>query len=162
MTISLIAAVAKKNIIGNDNKLLWHLPADLKHFKEITSGNTVIMGRKTFQSIGKPLPNRKNIIITRQEKFKAEGAEVFHHLKAAIESCAGEPEVFIIGGGEIYRQAINIADKIYLTRIDASFEGDTKFPEFSLSEWRLTKYIRHRADEKNKYDYSYSEYERAY
>jgi dihydrofolate reductase len=162
MIISLIAAVSKNNVIGNDNKLLWHLPADLKHFKEITSDHTVIMGRKTYESIGKALPKRRNIVVTRQEDFVAEGCEVFHHLQAAIDTCLNEDEVFIIGGGEIYNQAIYAADKIYLTRIYTIIEGDTRFPEFSFSEWKLIQYIRHHADEKNKYEYSFSEYERAY
>lgn len=160
MKLSLIAAVAKNNIIGNDNKLIWHLPADLKHFKNTTSGHTIIMGRKTFDSIGKPLPNRRNIIVTRNEELEIEGCEIYHTLQDAIDACSKEGEVFIVGGAEIYRQALHAADKIYLTRIYADFEGDATFPTFSLSEWRLNIYVRHHADEKNQYEYSFSEYER--
>ena len=162
MIISLIAAVSKNNVIGSDNKLLWHLPADLKHFKAITSGHTVIMGRKTYESIGKPLPNRRNIIVTRQESFNAPGCDLAPNLQEAVDMCSNKEEVFIIGGGEIYKQAIHAADKIYLTRIYKEFEGDTRFPDFSLSEWKLNNYLRHHADEKNLFEYSFSEYERAF
>lgn len=162
MVISLIVAVSKNNVIGSDNKLLWHLPADLKHFKAITSNHTIIMGRKTYESIGRALPNRRNIIVTRQEDFNAPGCEIIHQLQDAIDLCAGEPEVFIIGGGEIYRQSIHAADKIYITRVYKEFEGDAKFPDFSLSEWKLNNYQRFHADEKNMFEYSFSEYERAF
>lgn len=162
MILSLIAAVSRNNVIGHDNRLVWHMPADLKHFKNLTSGHSIIMGRKTFESIGKPLPNRRNIIVTRQQDFEAEGCEVFNNLQAAIDACENEDEVFIIGGEQIFSQSIPAADKIYLTRIYKDFEGDIKFPEFSLSEWRLTKYLRHHADEKNPFEYSFSEYERAF
>jgi dihydrofolate reductase len=160
MILSLIAAVSKNNIIGGDNKLLWHLPADLAHFKKITSGHTIIMGRKTFESIGRPLPNRRNIVITRKEFFEAPGCEIMSSLQEAVDSCLKEKEVFIIGGGEIFIQVLPAADKIYLTRIYKDFEGDVKFPELNFSEWKLTKYVRHHADEKNQYEYSFSEYER--
>lgn len=160
MMISLIAAVSRNNIIGNDNQLLWHLPADLKHFKNVTSGHTIIMGRKTFESIGKALPHRRNIVVTHQDTFAAPGCEVMTGLQEAIDACRKEKEVFIIGGAEIYRQVLPAADKIYLTRIYKDFEGDTKFPELNFSEWRLTKYLRHHADAQNEYEYSFSEYER--
>jgi len=162
MVISLIVAVSKNNVIGSDNKLLWHLPADLKHFKAITSNHTIIMGRKTYESIGRALPNRRNIIVTRQEDFNAPGCEIIHQLQDAIDLCEGEPEVFIIGGGEIYRQSIHAADKIYITRVYKEFEGDATFPDFSLSEWKLNSYQKFHADEKNMFEYSFSEYERAY
>ncbi len=162
MILSLIAAVSKNNVLGKDNQLIWHLPADLRHFKNITSGHTIIMGRKTFDSIGKPLPNRRNIVVTRQRDFQPEGCEVFNNLQRAIDACIGEEEAFIVGGAEIYKQSMDAADKIYLTRIDKLFEGDAFFPEFSLSEWRLSKYERHHADEKNQYEYSFSEFERIY
>ena len=162
MRISLIAAVSKNNVIGGDNKLLWHLPADLKHFKAITTNHTIIMGRKTYESIGKALPNRRNIIVTRQENFEAPGCEIIHQLQDAINLCEKEDEVFIIGGGEVYKQAIHAADKIYLTRIYKEFEGDARFPDFSMSEWRLNNYQRHHADENNLFEYSFSEYERAF
>jgi dihydrofolate reductase len=158
MILSLIAAVSKNNIIGNDNKLIWHLPADLAHFKKITSGHSIIMGRKTYESIGRPLPNRRNIIVTRQEFFSVEGCEIMGSLQEAVDSCLNEEEVFIIGGGDIFTQVLHAADKIYLTRIYKDFEGDAKFPELNFSEWKLMKYMRHHADEKNPYEYSFSEY----
>ena len=160
MILSLIVAVSKNNVIGADNGLLWQMPADLKHFKAVTIGHTVIMGRKTYDSIGKPLPGRRNIIVTRQEKFKAQGCEVVNSLQDAVDLCTREQEVFIVGGGEVYKQAIHAADKIYLTRIYGEFEGDTVFPQINFSEWRLTKYLKHHGDAKNQYDYSFSEYER--
>ncbi len=160
MILSLIVAVSKNNVIGADNGLLWQMPADLKHFKAVTIGHTIIMGRKTYESIGRPLPERKNIVVTRQEDFKAEGCEVVNSLQDAVDLCLREQEVFIVGGGEIYKQAIHAADKIYLTRIYGMFEGDTVFPEINFSEWRLTKYLKHHSDAKNPFDYSFSEYER--
>ena len=160
MILSLIVAVSKNNVIGADNGLLWQMPADLKHFKAVTIGYTIIMGRKTYESIGRPLPERKNIVVTRQEDFKAEGCEVVNSLQDAVDLCLREQEVFIVGGGEIYKQAIHAADKIYLTRIYGMFEGDTVFPEINFSEWRLTKYLKHHSDAKNPFDYSFSEYER--
>jgi dihydrofolate reductase len=160
MKLSLIVAVAKNNVIGSDNRLLWHMPADLKHFKSVTMGSPVIMGRKTFESIGKPLPGRTNIVVTRSEDYSAEGCTVANSLQEAVDLCEKEGEVFVIGGGEVYRQAIHAADKVYLTRIDAEFNGDTFFPELNFSDWKLIKYVKHHADEKNKYDYSFAEYER--
>lgn len=160
MILSLIVAVSKNNVIGADNGLLWQMPADLRHFKAVTMGHTVIMGRKTYESIGKPLPGRRNIVVTRQEEFSANGCEIANSLQDAVDLCTKEQEVFIVGGGEVYKQAIHAADKIYLTRIYGQFEGDTVFPEINFSEWRLTKYLKHHSDEKNPYDYSFSEYER--
>jgi dihydrofolate reductase len=160
MVLSLIAAVDKKLGIGKDNKLLWYLPADLQYFKRVTSGSTVIMGRKTYESIGRALPNRRNIVLTRTEDYEAPGCEVMEELFDAIKSCSKEGEVFIIGGAEIYRQAIQVADKIYLTRVDVETDADTFFPDFSLSAWKLIHLLKHKADEKNKYDYSFSIYQR--
>ena len=158
--LSLVVAVSKNNVIGSDNGLLWQMPADLKHFKAVTIGSTVIMGRKTYESIGKPLPGRRNIVVTRQQGYKADGCDVASSLQDAVDLCQKEQEVFIIGGGEIYKQAIHAADKIYLTRIAADFVGDTFFPVINFSDWRLTKYLKHHSDAKNPYDYSFSEYER--
>lgn len=160
MILSLIAAVDRRSGIGRDNRLLWHLPADLKYFRRITSGHTVIMGRKTFESIGKALPKRRNIVLTRQEDFEAPGCEVMDDLFAAIKSCEKEGEVFVIGGAEIYRQAIQVADKIYLTRVDTEADADTYFPEFKLSAWKLIYLLKNKADEENQYDYSFSIYQR--
>lgn len=160
MFLSLIVAVAKNNVIGGNNKLLWHLPADLKHFKTTTMDHTIIMGRKTFESIGKPLPGRKNIIVTRQTDYEAKGCIIANNLQAAVDQCENEAEAFIIGGADIFKQSMNAADKIYFTRIYHEFEGDTFFPSINLSVWKLMKYLKFHADEKNKYDYSFSEYER--
>ena len=160
MFISLIVAVAKNNVIGGDNKLLWHLPADLRHFKNVTMDHTIIMGRKTFESVGKPLPGRRNIIVTRNEDFEAEGCTIVNNMQAAVDLCKKENEVFIIGGADIFRQSMNAADKIYLTRINHEFKGDVFFPELNFSDWKLVKYLKFHADEKNKYEYSFAEYER--
>jgi dihydrofolate reductase len=160
--ISIIAAVAKNGVIGKDNKLIWKLPADLQRFKEITTGHTVIMGRKTFESIGRALPNRRNIVITRQPEYKAvEGVEVSTSLEQAIARLQGEPEVFIIGGGELYRQAIAFADRIYLTRIDQDFEGDVSFPYMDPGKWREIKKEEGKVDEKNPHPHAFHVYERA-
>lgn len=160
MIISLIAALDKKSGIGKENRLLWHLPADLKFFKKVTTGHTVIMGRNTYESIGKPLPQRRNIVLTRKEGYSAPGCEVSEDLFSAIKSCHKEQEIFIIGGADIYRQAIQVADKLYLTRVDVVMDADTFFPEFSMSAWKLIHLEKHKADEKNAYDYSFSVYQR--
>ena len=154
MTLSIIVAIAKNHTIGKDNKLLWHMPNDLKHFKDTTSGHTVIMGRKTFDSVGKPLPKRRNIVITRQA-ISIEGCEVVDSLQAAVALCKAEDEVFIVGGAEIYRQAIPLTDRIYLTIIDHEFDGDTFFPELNPDEWQESKREDFEPDEKNKYKYSF-------
>ena len=159
MTTSIIVAIAKNNAIGKDNKLLWYLPNDLKHFKDVTSGHTVIMGRKTFDSVGKPLPRRRNIVVTRQP-ISIEGCEVVSSIEAALALCAGEDEVFIVGGAEIYRQAIPLTDRIYLTIVDEEFDGDTFFPELNAAEWKETKRENFEPDEKNKYSYSFITLER--
>lgn len=132
MKISLIAAIASGNrALGKDNKLIYRIPEDLKRFKEITSGHTIIMGRKTFESIGKPLPNRTNIIITHDPKYFAEGGVVVNSLEEAIQQVPGNDEVFVIGGGQIYKEAINFADKLYLTVVEGSPDADTFFPDYS-------------------------------
>lgn len=120
MTVSIVVAIAENNAIGKNNELLWHLPTDLKHFKQLTSGHTIIMGRKTFDSIGKPLPNRRNIVITRSNSLEIPGAEVVNNIDQALALCTAEKEVFIVGGAEIYRQAMDKTDKIYLTTVHAS------------------------------------------
>lgn len=161
MKISIIAAIGKNNEIGKENKLLWHLPADLKHFKEITSGNPVIMGRKTFESIGKVLPNRKNIIITRDKKYKVDNAEIAHSIEEALTLCKKENDVFIIGGSEIYKQAISFADKLYITEVEAEDKkADAFFPEIIPIVFGEEKREFHKADDKNKYSYSFVEYKK--
>lgn len=133
-TISMIAALARNNrAIGKDNKLLWNIPEDLSRFKQITSGHPIIMGRKTFESIGRPLPNRTNIVITRDSSFQAYGCTIVHTLEEAIAAATAidHKEIFIIGGGELFKKGIDIADKLYLTLVEGDFEGDVFFPEFS-------------------------------
>jgi len=154
MMISIIVAVAEHNVIGKDNKLIWHLPKDLKHFKETTTGHFVIQGRKTYESFGKPLPNRTNVIITRDKNYKAEGCIVVNSLQEALDIAINEKEVFIIGGGKIYEQAMSIADRIYLTKVHHSFEGDTFFPEINIKEWAEKSRQDYNPDEKNKYPFS--------
>lgn len=153
MKISLIVAKSKNNVIGNNNQLPWHLPADLAHFKSITMGKPIIMGRKTYDSIGKPLPGRRNIIISRNKKLKLAGCDVFHSIDDALNAVKTEQEVMIIGGANLYLQALSRANTIYLTVIDAEFSGDTFFPELNNNEWKLTLEEKHFKDERNKYNY---------
>ena len=129
MLISIIAAMAENRVIGRGNEMPWEIPSELKRFKEITMGHPVIMGRRTFESIGRPLPGRKNVIITRQLDYSAADSVIVPDLQAALSACAGADEVFICGGDTVYREAMPIADKIYLTIIDEEFEGDSFFPE---------------------------------
>lgn len=135
MIISIIVAVAKNNVIGQGNKLIWHISEDLKRFKKLTNGHHIIMGRKTFESIGKALPNRINIVVTRDKNYDAPGCVIATSLDEAFELSKNDIEVFIIGGGEIYRQAIPYADHIYLTKVDAEFKGDTFFPALNPEDW---------------------------
>jgi len=156
--ISLIAAIGKNNELGKGNDLLWHMPADMQYFRDTTRGHTVIMGRKTFESLRAPLPNRKNIVITRDENYKKGGIEVVHSLQEALGQAQGESETFIIGGAEIYKQAISVADKLYITKIDAEDkDADTFFPTIS-PEWREISKDEHKADEKNPYSYTFITY----
>ncbi len=149
--VSIIVAMGRNRVIGRDNSLIWHLPADLKHFKETTMGKPIIMGRKTFESVGKPLPGRTNIVVTRRKGYSAQGCLAAGSVEQALELVAGEPEVFIAGGGEIYRQSLPLADRMYITIIDHDFEGDTFFPEFSRKIWKITGENYHPADDRNKY-----------
>jgi dihydrofolate reductase len=160
MIVSIIVAVGENNAIGKNNQLLWYMPADLKYFKNKTSGHTIIMGRKTFDSVGKPLPHRRNIVVTRQD-IKIEGCEVVKSIDDAIALCKGEDEVFIGGGAEIYRQAMDKTDRIYLTIIHKMFDADTFFPEIDFTKWVETEHEDHQADEKNKLPYSFITLERA-
>ena len=158
--ITIIAAIAEDNALGKDNQLIWHLPADLKRFKQVTSKHHVIMGRKTFESLGKPLPNRTNIIITRNPNYTIEGCVVVNSLKQAIEAAKEDENPFILGGAEIYKQAIEFADKLDLTFIHHKFDADAFFPEIDTTIWKETSREFHKADEKNKYDYSFVSYKR--
>jgi len=148
MTISLIAAMGRNRVIGNENSLIWRIPNDMKRFKELTTGKAVIMGRKTFESIGRPLPNRTNIIITGDKNYKAEGCIVVHSVDESIKKADSE-EIMIIGGAQIYKQFLPKADRLYLTLIDAESEGDAYFPEFNKNEWKET--FREWHDEGHKY-----------
>lgn len=134
--ISIIVAIATNGVIGGDNKLLWHISEDLKNFKRITLGHPMIMGRKTFESFPKALPNRQNIVITRNPAYTANGADVVLSLADALKVASPKDEIFIIGGGDIYRQAMPLADKLYITHVDLSPQGDTTFPDISSDEWR--------------------------
>ena len=158
--LGLVVAISENNAIGKDNQLLWHLPADLKHFKNITTGHTIIMGRKTYDSIGKPLPNRRNIVITRQKDLKLENVEVTNSLEDAIALCETDQNVYVIGGAEIYRQALPICTKIHLTRVHQHYDADTFFPKLSFADWTETEKTDHLPDEKNRIPYSFSTLER--
>jgi len=159
--ITLIAAVAENNALGKDNQLLWHLPDDFKRFKNLTSGHYIIMGRKTFESFPKPLPNRTHVIITRQKDYAPEGCIIVHSLQEAIAICPKEQEVFVIGGGEIYTQSITVADKIDITKVHHQFEADTFFPEIDLKQWKLAFEEFHAKDEKHDFDFTFLTYIRA-
>ena len=157
MIVSLVLAVSENGVIGKDNQLPWHLPADMKFFKQLTTGHTVIMGRKTYDSIGRPLPNRRNVVISRKVDFTLAGVEVFESLGGALKSCIGEDEVFVIGGGTIYAKALDldVVDRIYMTIVHADFEGDTRFEVPIAKHWLTDHLERHPADEKNPYPYSF-------
>ncbi|UYZ63665.1 dihydrofolate reductase [Hymenobacter weizhouensis] len=153
---SIVVAAADNNVIGGDNRLLWHLPQDLKHFKQLTLGHPIIMGRRTFESIGRPLPGRTNIVVTRQQGWQAEGCQVAYSVPQALEMArALDEEVFVIGGGEIYRQALPATDVVYLTEVHHAFEGDVTFPDLGPGEWREESRQRHEPDGKHAYAFSF-------
>ncbi len=163
MLLSLIAGLGHDRVIGKDNDMPWHLSADLRYFAKTTKGHPIIMGRKCYASIGKPLPHRQNIILTRDQTFQAEGCTIVHSLDQALAEAAKteKNEVFIIGGGEVYRQAMPQAHRLYLTYIDVTVEGgDVFFPEFDDNNWQLIKEEAHSKDEKNAYDYTFVVLER--
>jgi dihydrofolate reductase len=157
--ITIIAAAGENNSLGKDNDLVWHLPDDFKRFKELTSGNHILMGRKTFETFPKPLPNRKHLIITRQEEYSVpENCFVFDAIQSAIDFTDNQ-DIWIIGGGEIYKQSMEIADRIELTRVHSEFEADTFFPEIG-EEWKLVSEEYHPVDDRHKYDFTYLTYDR--
>ncbi|MFW6019697.1 MAG: type 3 dihydrofolate reductase [Bacteroidales bacterium] len=160
--ISIIVAIAKNRVIGKNNQMPWHLPADLKHFKKTTYGFPVIMGRKTFESIGKPLPGRKSIVISRQGNLSLnfESVEVVHSFADAVNAARDYEEAFVIGGSDIYKLALPFTEKIYMTKLDMEVEGDTYFPELDLKRWTLVDEEHHQADTKNPHDYSFLVFER--
>ena len=153
--ITIIAAISENRVLGKDNKLIWHLPQDLKRFKLLTSGHSIIMGRKTFESLPKALPDRHNIVVTNNKEFSAEGVTVCHSLIEAIEASGDDLQPFIIGGGQIYQQAMELADRIELTKIYKSFDGDVFFPKIDSKLWYLDKEEQH---EHSNLKYSYITY----
>ncbi len=159
MKVSLIVAMADNNVIGVDNQLPWHLPADLKYFKSVTMGKPIIMGRKTFESIGRPLPGRQNIVITRNTEWSADGVTVVKSTGAAVAAASGAEEVMVIGGAEIYRAMLPLVGKLYVTEVSLSVEGDAFFPDIEVEQWQETSRAAHPA-EADKPAYAFVTYER--
>ena len=157
--ISIIVAVAENGVIGDQNRLLWHISEDLRRFKALTSGHPVVMGRKTCESLGRPLPNRRNVVISRQETQIA-GCEVVHSLDEALALFSADEEVFIIGGAQIYAAALPIADRFYLTRVEHPYEGDTRFPDWNPAQWRLVASERFEHGADYPYPFTFEVYER--
>ncbi|CAI6279150.1 dihydrofolate reductase [Bacillus subtilis] len=158
--ISFIFAMDANRLIGKDNDLPWHLPNDLAYFKKVTSGHSIIMGRKTFESIGRPLPNRKNIVVTSAPASEFPGCTVVSSLKDVLDICSGSEECFVIGGAQLYTDLFPYADRLYMTKIHHEFEGDRHFPEFDESNWKLVSSEQGIKDEKNPYDYEFLMYEK--
>lgn len=160
--ITIIAALAQNNAIGFENKLIYWLPNDLKRFKALTTGHTIVMGRKTFESLPKgALPNRRNIVLSRQAGFTAPGTEVFHSLDEALGTCAPEEEIFIIGGSSLYQETLEKADRLCLTHIeDTPVQADAFFPEIDMRHWTVVKEEKHDTDEKHHYCYRFTDYQR--
>ena len=158
--LSLIVAMDENRLIGNDNQLPWRLPADLAFFKRTTMGKPIIMGRKTFDSIGRPLPGRRNIVITRDPEFSAEGCEVVHSIEAALAGCSEHDELMLIGGATLYEQTLDQVSCLYVTRIHHSFSGDTWFPEFDVKHWKISEQQDFDPDQSNAFAYSFVKYVR--
>ena len=160
--IKILVACDEKSVIGKNNTLIWHLPADLKRFKELTTGNVIIMGRKTFDSIGRPLPNRTTIVITRQKDYQQDGVIIVHSLEEAVLKAKSlhRGDIYIVGGAEIYRLALDIADEIELTLLHDIFEGDAFFPEIDKTVWEVISKERGITDEKNPFQYSFIKFRR--
>ena len=156
--LTIIAAASANNVIGFDNKLIWNIPKDLKRFKELTQGHSVIMGRKTFESLPSPLPNRRNIVVTRNKDYSLEGIEVFSSIEDAIDVCRDDLQPFIIGGGEIYSQTINLVDKIELTRVYKDYQGDAFFPEIPQDKFELASELVNYLDDDSHTKYSFLTY----
>lgn len=158
--LSIIAAMAQNRVIGIGNTLPWRLPADLAHFKALTMGHHMVMGRKTYESLGKPLPGRTSVIVTRDAAFSAPGCVVVHSLGEAVAACEGDAEAFFIGGADMYRQALDVAQRLYLTEVKTAVAGDAWFPEFDRTVWREVARTRCLADEKNPHDYDFVVFDR--
>ena len=156
--LTIIAAASTNNVIGFDNKLIWNIPKDLKRFKELTQGHSVIMGRKTFESLPSPLPNRRNIVVTRNKDYSPEGIEVFSSIEDAIYVCKDDLQPFIIGGGEIYSQTINLVDKIELTRVYKDYQGDAFFPDIPMDKFELDSELVNYLDDDSNTKYSFLTY----
>jgi dihydrofolate reductase len=161
MQLSIIVAMDRNRVIGKGDTLPWHISSDLKNFKKLTMGKPIIMGRKTHESIGQPLPGRENIILTRDETYQAEGCTVLHSLNEIFEHCKNIEEVMVTGGSEIYQHTLKQASRLYLTEVHTEIKGDTFFPEFDRSEWNELSRKGFKADEKNEFDYSFVLLERA-
>lgn len=157
--ISLVAAMANNRVIGKDNQMPWHLPADLKHFKSVTMAKPIVMGRNTYESIGRPLPGRQNVVISRNPNYRADGCDVVHSIEQAMTLLSNSDEIMIIGGGLLYSQVIGLADKLYLTFIDLDVDGDTQFPEFEHLTLREISRKAHLSDENNAHNYQFVDYE---
>jgi dihydrofolate reductase len=158
--IIIIAAVAENNALGKNNDLVWHLPDDFKRFKLLTSGHYIVMGRKTFESFPKPLPNRTHVIVTRQKNYTPEGCLIANTLQEAMQLCPKNEDTYIIGGGEIYKQSIAIADVLEITRVHHTFDADTFFPEIDPTVWQLTNEEFHPKDDKHNYSFTYQTFHR--
>lgn len=155
MIVSLVVAVAQNGVIGRDNALPWRLPNDLKFFKRTTFGHPILMGRSTYESIGRPLPDRFNLVLSRNQDLRIEGCAVVHSLDEAIAASPGAQELMVIGGAQVYAQTLPRADRIYLTQVHADIAGDTFFPDFDVAQWRASSTERHEADEQHAYAYSF-------
>jgi dihydrofolate reductase len=160
MKLALIVAMDEQGVIGKENDLPWHLSADLQYFRRVTMGKPIVMGRNTHESIGRPLPGRRNIVITRQPDFQADGCEVVFSIDEALALCKDEAEAMIMGGASLYEQTLPLVDTLYLTRVHAKVEGDTWFPDWSEEDWLLVSREDHQADDKNEFDYSFLQYHR--
>ena len=160
MSVYVIAAMSENRVIGRGGGLPWHLPDDMKHFQQLTTGHTVIMGRKTFESMDGPLPDRRNIVITRQSDYAPSGAEVAHSLDEALR-LAGNGDCFVSGGEEIYRLALPVADRLYLTVVHAEVDGDVRFPQFNTESWQIVSEQPHPSDERHAHAFTFQLYERA-
>lgn len=158
--VSLIAAVADNGVIGADNALPWHLPDDLRYFKELTTGHAIVMGRRNYESIGRPLPKRHNIVVTRNPDYRAPGCTIVRSVDEALRAAGSDAEVFVIGGGEIYRQTLARADRLYLTLVHAEPNGDAYFPEFDQAAWRETSRREHPADDRHAHPFTFVTFER--
>ncbi|MBW2962146.1 dihydrofolate reductase [Mesonia aestuariivivens] len=158
--LTIIAAAAENNALGKDNDLVWHLPDDFKRFKKLTTGHYIIMGRKTYESFPKPLPNRTHVVITRQLDYEDKNCLVVHNLEEALALASKDEQPFIIGGGEIYKLSLPQVDKIELTRVHGEFEADAYFPELDLNDWQLVNEEFHEKDDKHNYAFTYFTYQR--